>query len=153
MPSKAKRSRATAGQPDEAQRARHHQQTRRAHHAEVAEDYVEAIADLVAARGEARTVEIARRLGVTPVTVAKTLARLRRAGLVSQQPYRSVFLTERGMKMAAESKRRHQIVANFLVALGVPSPVAQGDAEGIEHHVSAETLRAFDEYIRRVAGN
>ncbi len=118
-------------------------QVRREHASEVAEDYVEAIADLAAA-GKTRVVELARRLGVTHVTVIRTVARLKRAGFVSAQPYRGVSLTEKGRALAAKCKRRHETVVAFLRSLGVPDEVAEMDAEGIEHHVSPETLAAFE---------
>jgi DtxR family manganese transport transcriptional regulator len=117
--------------------------TRLEHAAETAQDYVEAIADLSAIHGEARAVDLARRLGVTHVTVVRTIARLKRDGYVSTRPYRSIFLTEKGSRVAAESRRRHEIVAAFLRSIGIPDKIAQTDAEGIEHHVSPETLAAF----------
>ncbi len=70
--------------------------------AETAQDYVEAIADLSAALGEARVVDLARRLGVTHVTVNRTLARLQQAGYVNTKPYRAIFLTDAGRKLAEE---------------------------------------------------
>jgi DtxR family manganese transport transcriptional regulator len=118
-------------------------QTRREHANEIAEDYVEAIADLLAELGEARVVELAKRLGVTHVTVNRTVARLQNAGLVTSQPYRAIFLTGKGRMLAATCKNRHQTVVDFLRGLGVPERVAEMDAEGIEHHVSPETLAAF----------
>ena len=117
--------------------------TRREHAMETAQDYVEAIADLTALHGEARAVELARRLGVTHVTVVRTVARLQRDGFVSAKPYRSIFLTEKGSRLAEESRQRHEVVVAFLRSLGVPEEIAQTDAEGIEHHVSPETLAAF----------
>lgn len=118
--------------------------SRRDRAAETAQDYVEAIADLSAAVGEARVVDLARRLGVTHVTVNRTLARLQKVGFVNTKPYRAIFLTEAGHKLAAECKRRHETVTAFLQSLGVPEKVAELDAEGIEHHVSPETLAAFE---------
>jgi DtxR family transcriptional regulator, manganese transport regulator len=123
-------------------------QTRREHASEVAEDYVEAIADLIAESGEARVVDLAQRLGVTHVTVNRTIARLQRAGFVTAQPYRAIFLTDQGRKLAGTCKRRHQTVAAFLRSLGVSDRVAERDAEGIEHHVSPETLAAFGRLLR-----
>jgi DtxR family manganese transport transcriptional regulator len=117
--------------------------TRLEHAAETAQDYAEAIADLSAIHGEARAVDLARRLVVTHVTVIRTIARLQRDGFVSTRPYRSIFLTEKGNRLAEESRRRHEIVVAFLRSLGVPEEIAQTDAEGIEHHVSPETLSAF----------
>ena len=118
--------------------------TRREHAGETAADYAEAIADLAAANGEARVVDLARRLGVTHVTVNRTLARLQKAGYVIAKPYRAIFLTTTGVKLAVESRRRHEIIVAFLRSLGISENIAMMDAEGIEHHVSPETLAAFE---------
>jgi DtxR family manganese transport transcriptional regulator len=123
--------------------------TRAEHSLELAEDYVEIIAELIAATGEARNSDLARRLGVTHVTVGKVIRRLVREGLVTAQPYRSIFLTDAGRRMAEASRRRHQIVIDFLIAVGVPESAARSDAEGIEHHVSRQTLAAFNRYLGR----
>lgn len=124
--------------------------TREEHSQETAQDYVELIADLIEETGEARAIDIARRLGITHVTVGRTIQRLQRDGLVTAQPYRSIFLTPAGQKLARESRRRHEIVVAFLASLGVPDTVAQSDAEGIEHHVSKETLAAFQRHLKRL---
>ena len=128
---------------------RHPRRTREEHSQEIAQDYVEIIAELIAATGEARVIDLARRLGVTHVTVARTIQRLQRAGLVTSLPYRSIFLTASGSKLSKESRTRHEIVVELLQSLGVPAFVAQSDAEGIEHHVSEETLRAFVKHLRK----
>jgi DtxR family manganese transport transcriptional regulator len=122
-------------------------QTRREHASEIAEDYVEAIADLIAEMGEARVVDLAKRLGVTHVTVNRTIIRLQKGGFVTAQPYRAIFLTDKGRKLAAACKTRHQSVVAFLRSIGVSERVAEMDAEGIEHHVSPETLAAFNRCI------
>jgi DtxR family transcriptional regulator, manganese transport regulator len=127
-------------------------QTRREHSLETAEDYAEAIAELRETVGEARAVDLSRRLGVSHVTVIRTVARLQRDGYVSTQPYRSIFLTDKGMRLAEASRRRHDIVVEFLRSLGVPEVIAQTDAEGIEHHVSPETLIAFERYVTQHGG-
>lgn len=132
------------------QQAENHRRTRKAHLSEIAEDYVEVIADLIDTNGEARAVDIAKRLGVTHVTVVKTIARLAREELVSTKPYRSIFLTESGRRLAEQARHRHRIVVRFLKSLGVSDAVANADAEGIEHHVSAETLQAFEQYCQRL---
>ncbi len=126
-------------------------QTRRARRLELVEDYVELIDDLIGAHGEARQVDIAERLGVAQPTVAKMLKRLTEDGLVSQQPYRGVFLTDLGQRLAANARERHKIVEAFLLALGVSAETARRDAEGIEHHVSVETLDAFRSFAKRPA--
>jgi DtxR family transcriptional regulator, manganese transport regulator len=123
-------------------------QTREARRNALIEDYVELIADLIEDGNEARQVDIAARLGVAQPTVAKMLARLTAEGLVTRKRYRGVFLTEAGLKVAQESRERHQTVVAFLISLGVCEETARIDAEGIEHHVSAETLEAFRKAMR-----
>ena len=122
---------------------------RRAHQSEVAEDYVEMIADLIVENGEARTVDLASRFGVTSPTVNAIIQRLAREDLVETRPYRSIFLTEKGTALAEASRQRHKIVRDFLVSIGVPEAIAEEDAEGVEHHVSPETLDIFSRITGR----
>ena len=111
------------------------------------EDYVELIADLIDDGGEARQVDIAVRMGVAQPTVAKMLGRLMLEGLVSRRPYRGIFLTEDGRRIADDIRARHQTVEAFLRSIGVSSETARIDAEGIEHYVSNETLDAFRKHL------
>ncbi|MSP03247.1 MAG: manganese-binding transcriptional regulator MntR [Acetobacteraceae bacterium] len=129
--------------PDVEAQSEGFRQTRAARRNALQEDYVELIADLIADGGEARQVDIAARLGVAQPTVAKALRRLIAENLVVQKPYRGVFLTDLGQRLADASRLRHQTVQDFLVSLGVGPETARIDAEGIEHHVSEETLAAF----------
>lgn len=133
-------------------RAVRFQAVREAHRNELAEDYVELIAELTVAYGEARPVDIAARMGVTAPTVAKALDRLSREGLVARARYRSVFLTPTGAALAEACRQRHEVVVRFLVKLGLDPAIAEQDAEGIEHHVSDRTLALFQDFLdgRRV---
>lgn len=125
---------------------------RRAHQSEVAEDYVEMIAELIEETGEARSVDLAARFGVTSPTVNATIQRLQREGLVESRPYRSIFLTDTGRALATACKARHQLVASFLQALGVEPQQADADAEGMEHHISEQTLSVFAKFLESKAG-
>lgn len=129
--------------PDVQVQAKRFARVRAAHRTEIQEDYVELIADLIADHGEARAIDLAERLGVTAATVNNTLSRLKRDGLVEARPYRSIFLTARGAEMAAAARIRHGTVVKFFVALGVSRESAETDAEGVEHHLSEETLDAM----------
>lgn len=111
-------------------------QVREAHRRELIDDYVELISDLIIEVGEARQVDMAARLGVSQPTVAKMLKRTASLGFIQMIPWRGVFLTPEGEKLAQESRERHQIVENFLLVLGVSPEIARRDAEGMEHHVS-----------------
>ena len=127
--------------------------TRDDHRSEIAEDYVELIADLIDAAGEARVVDLAHRLGVTAATVNNTVARLQRDGLVHSEPYRAIFLTDEGRALAEACRRRHATVIEFLRAIGVDEDTALRDAEGLEHHVSNATLEAFRRVTERLRGS
>lgn len=120
---------------------------RRDHASETAEDYVEAIAELESEQGQCRGADLARLFDVSHVTVTKTVARLQSEGLVSSEPYGPIELTARGKKLARTSQERHETVLAFLLAIGVDEATAAVDAEGIEHHVSPETLACFRRII------
>lgn len=132
-------------QPTDADRFR---RTRAAHRDETAEDYVEAIADLLDASGEARVVDLAEMMGVSHVTVSRIVSRLCDEGLVDKKPHRPMALTAKGKRLAAQVRERHEVVFSFLRSIGVPAKQAEIDSEGIEHHVSDATIKA----MRRVLG-
>lgn len=132
--------------------ASHFRRARQARETEIIEDYVELIADLLDEQGEARSVDIAARLGVTGATVNKMVARLKQMALVNTEPYRSVFLTEEGRRMAEASRSRHHIVVALLRAVGVDEATAWADAEGMEHRCSPETLAAFEKFVKKHGG-
>jgi DtxR family manganese transport transcriptional regulator len=147
---KKTRPAATAALPEEVVQARRFGKTRSAQSLALSEDYVELIADLLATIGEARPTDVARRLGVSHVTAIKVVARLKREGLATGRPYRGIFLTPEGQRLAARVKARHRLVVEVLMAIGVPADAAESDAEGIEHHVSEKTLTAFARFMDSV---
>ncbi len=118
-------------------------QVREAHRRELIDDYVELISDLINEVGEARQVDMAARLGVSQPTVAKMLKRLASVGLIEQIPWRGIFLTPEGEKLAQESRERHQIVEKLPAGDRRQPGDCRRDAEGMEHHVSEETLAMF----------
>lgn len=140
---------ATKKRPAPPERAASFRKTRNDNAAETAQDYVEAVAELLEHEGEARPTDLARMFGVSHVTVIRTVARLQRDGLLTAKPYRSIFLTPKGAALAAECRERHELVVSFLLALGVPPATAESDAEGMEHHLSADTIGAFRSFLRR----
>lgn len=124
-----------------------HSRTRSDHSTEVAEDYVEAIAQRIQDHGVCRAMDLARQFAVSHVTVNRTVSRLQRDGLVTTTPYAPIELTAKGRKMADASAHRHDIVYRFLLALGVDEQTARVDSEGMEHHVSPETLLRMQQFI------
>ncbi len=129
-----------------------YQRTRNDHSTELTEDYVEAIADIIAEKSTCRVKELAKHFMVSHVTVTRILSRLEREKLVKKQPYGPVCLTASGEQLAKQSKQRHAVVLKFLIALGVNKKTAEIDAEGIEHHVSDDTLRAMGRFASARSG-
>ena len=133
--------------PEEPTQALRFGKARTARSAALLEDYVELIADLLAVHGEARATDVAKRLGVTHPTAIKSIARLKREGLVTARPYRGIFLTEAGRELADRVRARHRLVVKLLLAVGVPAEAAEADAEGMEHHASEVTLKAIARFL------
>ncbi|MFN8392648.1 MAG: manganese-binding transcriptional regulator MntR [Bdellovibrionota bacterium] len=125
------------------------QAARSQHSREAAEDYTELIAELIETKQEARTCEIAERLGISHVTAIRTLRRLQRDGYVSVQSHRPIELTQKGKRMATYCRQRHRLLVDFLLAVGVPKKAAEMDVEGIEHHISETTLRSIKRFLAR----
>ena len=121
---------------------------RKAHKTENTEDYLELIAELISKKGEVRIVDLASRLNIAQATANKTVQRLKIQGYIKKEPYRSIFLTFKGQKIASQSRKRHNIVYNFLLNLGVDDRTAAEDAEGVEHHVSKKTLNKMAKFNR-----
>ena len=115
---------------------------------EILEDYVEAIQEISEIKGDVKNADLSIHFGVSQATINKNLKRLISSKLATSEPYRSIFLTDEGKKLAAISKEKHEIVYQFLIKLGVSKKTAQYDSEGIEHHVSDETLKLMKNYSK-----
>src|SRR5271163_2656995 len=140
---------AAGDMPAEPTQASRFGKARKARSATLIEDYVELIDDLLAAHGEARATEVAKRLGVTHPTALKSIARLKREGFATSRPYRGIFLTEAGQALAERVRARHRLMVELLQAVGVPLEAAEADAEGMEHHASDATLKAFARFLAK----
>ena len=89
-------------------------QTRSRHAGETAEDYVEAVMELIEEQGECRVLDLAGYFNVSHVTVSRIVKRLQNENLLHSKPYRPVELTDKGSKLAKRVKERHEIVLAFL---------------------------------------
>lgn len=122
--------------------------TRQHHLLETAEDYTEMVADLIASKGQARTCDIAKRMGISHVTALKTIRRLQDKGYLETSMHKPITLTSKGEELAVFSKKKHQVLMDFLTKLGVPEDIAAIDVEGMEHHVSHTTLEVLEKHIQ-----
>lgn len=125
-----------------------HQATRGHHANETAEDYVEAIFDILSEQQACRVQDLANHFGVSHVTVSRIVGRLQKQELLTTAPYKPIQLTEQGRLLAKTVKKRHEIVFDFLRWLGVDERTAEIDSEGIEHHVSKKTLAAMKRKLK-----
>lgn len=114
------------------------------------EDYLEVIHVLLQTNKIARIRDIAAALTVKMPSVARAVAELKKQGLVSQEPYSGVELTEEGKKVAVTILSRHLLLRQFLQHLGVSDDNANTDACNMEHILSAETLAKIEEYMKSV---
>lgn len=117
---------------------------------EAGEDYLEAILQLEGENGRVRSVDIANRLGVSRPSVNKAMGNLREAGMITQELYGDIFLTDTGRERASAVLGRHGLIKRFLTeVLGVENAVAEQDACKMEHIVSSQTIERWSEFIAR----
>lgn len=115
---------------------------------ESGENYLEVILEIAADGGAVRSVEVARRVGVSRASVSKALGVLRQAGMVEPAYYGSVVLTAAGKQRAAEVRRRHELLRRYLTErLGVSAEIAEQDACRMEHAVSDELIVCLREVL------
>jgi DtxR family Mn-dependent transcriptional regulator len=105
------------------------------------EDYLEMVSFL-SDEGEVRVTDIATRLGVSKPSVHTALKNLEEQELIQHKRYQSVTLTKKGAQRAAEIRKKHQFLTDFLVSIvGVDAVIAERDACKMEHVLSPETLK------------
>ena len=114
------------------------------------EDYLEVIHVLLQTNKIARIRDIAAAPTVKMPSVARAVAELKKQGLVSQEPYSGVELTEEGKRVAVVILNRHLLLRQFLIHLGVSDDNANTDACNMEHILSAETLAKIEEFMKSV---
>lgn len=105
-----------------------------------AEDYLERIHELIEAKGYARVVDIASSLKVRQASVTSMVQKLARAGFVKYEKYRGLILTDQGRDVARRIQRRHETLSRFFSIFGLDAETQRRDIEGIEHHLSPDTL-------------
>jgi Mn-dependent DtxR family transcriptional regulator len=105
-----------------------------------AEDYLERIHELIEEKGYARVVDIALSLQVKQASVTSMVQKLGDLGYVNYEKYRGLVLTEKGREVACRIQKRHETLSRFFSLLGLTPKTQQADIEGIEHHLSGETV-------------
>ena len=115
------------------------------------EDYLEKIYDLSLVNEKVRSIDVARALKVSRASVNKSLGGLKQDGYIEQEPYGTIFLTDRGFEVAKETRKRHNALRKFLIeVLGVSYETADVDACEMEHAISEETAEKLYRYLEAI---
>ncbi len=112
-----------------------------------AEDYLEAILNVILKKGYARTKDVAGDLNVSPSSVVEMFRKLDAMHLVDYRKYEGVTLTEKGRAVAEVIKFRHDTLKRLFLLLGVSEGVADGDACLMEHELSDESIRQIRLFV------
>jgi Mn-dependent DtxR family transcriptional regulator len=110
-----------------------------------AEDYLERIHELIEEKGYARVVDIASSLEVKQASVTSMVQKLGELGYLNYEKYRGLILTPKGLEVACRIKKRHQTLSRFFSVFGLDDKTQKHDIEGIEHHLSAETVEMLED--------
>ena len=108
-----------------------------------AEDYLERIHELIEEKGYARVVDIATSLNVKQASVTSMVQKLGELGYINYENYRGLVLTEKGREVARRIQQRHETLSRFFSLLGLDAKTQQADIEGIEHHLSSDTVECL----------
>lgn len=116
------------------------------------EDYLERIYKLIDEKGYARVSDIAEGLEVHPSSVTKMIQKLDKDEYLVYEKYRGLVLTHKGKRMGKRLVDRHQLLESFLKLIGVREENIYRDVEGIEHHLSWDSITCIEvlmEYFNR----
>src|ERR1700749_1305414 len=113
-----------------------------------AEDYLERIHELIEKKGYARVVDIASSLKVKQASVTSMVQKLAEAGYLKYEKYRGLILTEQGRGGAREIQSRHETLSRFFSLFGLDTETQRQDIEGIEHHLSPDTVQILSDLAR-----
>jgi Mn-dependent DtxR family transcriptional regulator len=112
------------------------------------EDYLENIYKLINQKGYARVSDIAEALEVHPSSVTKMVQKLDRGKYLVYEKYRGLVLTPKGRKMGKRLVDRHQLLEEFLRIIGVSEELIYDDVEGIEHHLSWDSITCIEYLVQ-----
>ncbi|MFT8888798.1 MAG: metal-dependent transcriptional regulator [Ethanoligenens sp.] len=114
------------------------------------ENYLEAIYELSGDGEGARLSDIAKRLGVTKASANSAMSTLAQKGLIINEKYREIFLTQEGRKKAETTSGKHHTIRRFFVnVLHIDPLIADEDACAIEHVISTESVEAMQDFLRQ----
>ncbi len=117
------------------------------------EDHIEQIYILIEQKGYARVSDIAESLSVLPSSVTKMVQKLDKDGYLVYERYRGLMLTPKGLKLGKRLVMRHDLLEQFLRLIGVQEDRIYEDVEGIEHHLSWNSIDRIADLIQVMEEN
>ena len=117
------------------------------------EDHIEIIYSLIEQKGYARVSDIAEALSVLPSSVTKMVQKLDKDGYLIYERYRGLVLTPQGQKLGKRLVKRHDLLEQFLRLIGVDEERIYGDVEGIEHHLSWNSINRIADLVQVLEEN
>ena len=117
------------------------------------EDHIEQIYILIEQKGYARVSDIAEALSVLPSSVTKMVQKLDKDGFLIYEKYRGLTLTTKGMKLGKKLVKRHELLEEFLRLIGVEEENIYADVEGIEHHLSWNSIDRIADLVLLLEDN
>jgi len=112
------------------------------------EDHIEQIYLLIENKGYARVSDIAEALSVLPSSVTKMVQKLDKDGYLVYEKYRGLTLTSKGEKLGKRLVKRHELLEQFLRLIGVDEERIYEDVEGIEHHLSWNSIDRIADLVQ-----
>ncbi|MDI7743906.1 transcriptional regulator MntR [Lysinibacillus fusiformis] len=112
------------------------------------EDHIEQIYLLIENKGYARVSDIAEALSVLPSSVTKMVQKLDKDGYLVYEKYRGLTLTTKGEKLGKRLVKRHELLEQFLRLIGVDEGRIYEDVEGIEHHLSWNSIDRIADLVQ-----
>ncbi|MDR6998150.1 transcriptional regulator MntR [Neobacillus niacini] len=112
------------------------------------EDYIEQIYKLIEEKTYARVSDIAEALSVHPSSVTKMVQKLDKDEYLVYEKYRGLTLTSKGRKIGKRLVYRHTLLEQMLKIIGVKDENIYNDVEGIEHHLSWDSIDRIGDLIQ-----
>lgn len=112
------------------------------------EDYIEQIYLLIEEKGYARVSDIAENLSVHPSSVTKMVQKLDHEEYLIYEKYRGLILTSKGKQVGSRLVYRHELLENLLRIIGVKEEHIYEDVEGIEHHLSWDSIDRIGDLVQ-----
>ena len=112
------------------------------------ENYLETVLLLEQKDPEVRLTDVANKLGVSKASVNRAQGILKKAGLIEQERYGTITLTQEGRDVANDVYKRHRTLKKFLMCvLQINEETAENDACLMEHVISKETMEKLTQYL------